>query len=333
MKKVLNVLKYIAFLGIGVLVLLYVYPPSEFDKVWDIIKGANFVYVLPVVLVALAAHYSRGLRWKMLVSPLGHEMKGVNAFRAVMIGYFFNTLMPRLGEVSRCVSINRMERLPLPSALGTVVTERIFDLLALGVVVGLTFLLEFDLAGDFILDMVSTKVVSSSGLLSLTNLILLLGLVLAIVLGYLLLKKFGVIKKVADILLSFKEGFTSVFKLKNPWLFIGHTIFIWVAYYAMCYFSFFTLPETANLGPTVGLVVFTLSTIGFLAPVPGGTGTYQYMFVLALSLYAIDEGTAGAVAMIAYVVNTLLNLVVGGLAALSVLLSSNNEKTDAQKAG
>lgn len=314
MKKVLNILKYLVFLGLGFAVFFYVYPPSEFDDTLEMLKKANYIYVVPVVMIALLAHYSRGVRWKMLIEPLGYEMKSFSAFRSVMIGYYFNTLVPRLGEVSRCIALNRIEKVPLSIGLGTVVTERIFDLMALGIVVGLTVLLEFELVGGYIIDLIQDRVASSGSLFSLTTFLVLAGAAAAVALLVFLVRKLGVYDKILGILAEFKKGFTSVFKLKNPWVFLAHTVFIWVGYYAMCYLSFYTLPETSDLGLSAGLVVFTLSTIGFLAPVPGGTGTYQYMFVIALGLYAIDDETSKAVAMIAFLVNTLLNLIVGAIA-------------------
>lgn len=328
MKKVLNVLKYVAFLGLGFAVFFYVYPPSEFDDTIEMLKKANYIYVIPVFILALSAHYSRGARWKMLIEPLGYEMKAFSGFRAVMIGYYFNTMVPRLGEVSRCIALNRIERVPVSIGIGTVVTERIFDLIALAIVVAITVLLEFDLVGGYILDLINDKLISSGSLFSLTNLLILLAVVLVTALGVYLIRKMGFLEKILTILGEFKKGFTSVLKLKKPGIFIAHTLFIWLAYYAMCYLSFFTLPSTSELGLSAGLVVFTISTIGFLAPVPGGVGSYQYMFVFGLSLFFIDDETAKAVAMIAFLGNTLLNLVVG---AISLWFSPAKINVDASE--
>lgn len=302
------------FLGMGFGVFFYVYPVSEIENIWEKLKEANYIYILPVIVISLSAHYSRAMRWKMLLDPMGYEIKTFNGFRAIMIGYYFNTIVPRMGEVSRCVALNRIDKVPVSAGLGTVVVERIFDLISLAIVVGLTVLLQFDLVGDLIIDLLSEKVKSAGGLLSWNVLLVLVGLVVLAYLGVLLIKKLGFYDKIVGLLKEFKNGIISVSKLKNPWAFIGHTVFIWVTYFAMCYLSFFTLPETSGLGLGAGLVVFTLSTIGFIAPVPGGVGTYQYMFTMALSLFFIDELAGKAVAMIAFLVNTVLNLLVGAIA-------------------
>lgn len=314
MKKFITALKYVVFLGMGFGVFFYVYPVSEIENIWEKLKEANYIYILPVIVISLSAHYSRAMRWKMLLDPMGYEIKTFNGFRAIMIGYYFNTIVPRMGEVSRCVALNRIDKVPVSAGLGTVVVERIFDLISLAIVVGLTVLLQFDLVGDLIIDLLSEKVKSAGGLLSWNVLLVLVGLVVFAYLGVLLIKKLGFYDKIVGLLNEFKNGIISVSKLKNPWAFIGHTVFIWVTYFAMCYLSFFTLPETSGLGLGAGLVVFTLSTIGFIAPVPGGVGTYQYMFTMALSLFFIDELAGKAVAMIAFLVNTVLNLLVGAIA-------------------
>ena len=314
MKKVVNILKYILFLSLGFGVFFYVYPLDAIQEIWEKLKEANYIYIIPVVFMSLSAHYSRALRWKMLLDPLGYPTKAFSGFRSIMIGYYFNTIVPRMGEVSRCVALNRIDKVPVSASLGTVITERIFDLMSLAAVVGLTILLEFDLVGDLIIDLFSDKVKGAGGLLSWKVLLALIALLVLAYIGILILKKIGLYAKIIKLLAEFKNGVISVRKLKNPMAFIGHTVFIWASYFAMCYLSFFTLPETSGLGLGAGLVVFTLSTIGFIAPVPGGVGTYQYMFTMALSLYFIDDLAGKAVAMIAFLVNTVLNLVVGAIA-------------------
>lgn len=325
MKKLVTVLKYVVFLTLGFGVFFYVYPISDIQEILGKLKEANYIYVLPVIVIALSAHYSRALRWKMLIDPLGYDVKAFNGFRSVMIGYYFNTIVPRMGEVSRCVALNRIDKVPVSAGLGTVITERIFDLMSLALVVGLTILFQFDLVGDLIINLLADKVKGAGGLLSWKVLLVLVALLGIAYIAIRLLKKLGFYDKIVKLLQEFKNGVVSVRKLKNPWAFIGHTVFIWTAYFAMCYLSFFTLPETSDLGLGAGLVVFTLSTIGFIAPVPGGVGTYQYMFTMGLSLYFVDDLAAKTVAMIAFLGNTLLNLMVGAIA----LFFSPKESSDA----
>ncbi|MBI1183752.1 flippase-like domain-containing protein [bacterium] len=314
LKKLLNILKYLVFLSLGFGIFFYVYPVKEITDLLHKLKEANYIYIFPVIAIALSSHYSRALRWKMLIDPLGYKVKPFSSFRAIMIGYYFNTLVPRMGEVSRCVALNRIDRVPVSAVLGTVITERIFDLISLAFVVGLTVLLEFDLVGEYIIDLVVKKIAGLGGLFSFNMFLLLLVAAILGLLGFWILKKTGIYDKISGLLVEFKEGLISVRKLKNPLAFIGHTAYIWISYYTMCYLSFFTLPETAGLGPSAGLVVFTLSTIGFIAPVPGGVGTYQFMFTLALGFFFVDELAAKSVAMIAFMVNTVLNLIIGAIA-------------------
>lgn len=314
MKGLKNTLKYVVFLGLGLGIFFYVYPIDEIKTIWDKLLDANYLVLIPMAVLALAAHYSRGLRWKMLIEPLGHPVRGFSAFRAVMIGYYFNTLVPRMGEVSRCVALNRIDKVPVSSSLGTVITERIFDLIMLLLVVGAAILVEFDKVGSFIIDAFKAKVEASSGLLSITTILLILAVLAGLFVVYYALKKLGVLDKILGMVNQFKSGLISIRKLENPLAFIGHTVFIWASYLTTCYLVFFAYPETGALGIKEALAVFAMGTIGFIAPVPGGIGTYQIMFALGLSFFLIDETVAKSVAMISFMANTVLNLIIGAIA-------------------
>lgn len=313
MKSLRNTFKYIVFLGLGLGIFFYVYPVDEIKIIWQKLKEANYIFLFPMGILAIASHYSRGLRWKMLIDPLGYKVRGFSAFRGVMIGYYFNTLVPRMGEVSRCVALKKIDKVPVSSSLGTVITERIFDLIMLIIVVGAAILLEFDVIGEYVIDSFTSKLESSSGLLSITTLLFVLASVGGLFVVYYALKKLGILDKILGLLNQFKEGVISVRKLKNPLAFVGHTVFIWASYLTTCYLVFYTYDETATLGVKEALAVFALGTIGFIAPVPGGIGTYQIMFALGLSFYLIDETTAKSVAMISFMANTVLNLIVGAI--------------------
>ncbi|MBI3142154.1 MAG: flippase-like domain-containing protein [Bacteroidetes bacterium] len=330
MQRLAQVAKYLFFMGLGFGVFFYVYPMREIEALLHKLKEINYLYVIPVVAVALSSHYVRGLRWRMLLLPMGYHIKTGSAFRSIMIGYYFNTLVPRLGEVSRCVALQRIEQVPVAKSFGTVITERLSDLLMLLVVVGLTILLEYHLVGEYILELLGNKFSTLGQSLSLSVLLVaIMALALAFT-AYYLLRHTRLFAKLMEMLAGFKSGLATVGKLPRPWLFIAQTAYIWLAYYVMCYLAFFTLPETASLGPIAGLVVFTLSTIGFIAPVPGGVGTYQYMFVLALALYHVPDMEAKTVAMVAFLGNTILNLLVG---AISLFYNRSNQNNHAPEPG
>ena len=329
MKVFISVLKYVIFLGLGLGIFFYVYPLEEIDPLMDKLKSANYWYVLPVVIIAIASHFARAYRWRMLIEPVGHKVKTFSTFRSIMIGYYFNTLVPRMGEVSRCVALNKIEKVPVSTALGTVITERIFDLISLMLIVGITVLAQFDIVGEYILNLFSEKLNGIQSSFSWQTILFIAGFLLLLGLLYFLVKKMGVYDKILNLISEFKKGLFSVKNLKSPLLFIGYTIFIWLGYYFMCYLSFMTVDGTSHLGLSAGLVVFTLSTIGFIAPVPGGVGTYQFMFTLALSFYFIDDLSAKTVAMIAFMGNTLLNLIVG---AICLFFSPKKSTDDAPQA-
>ncbi|MCB0736269.1 MAG: flippase-like domain-containing protein, partial [Bacteroidetes bacterium] len=283
------------------------------------------------VLCAFTAHVSRAVRWNMLIKPLGYKPKVLNSFYAVMFGYSANTLVPRAGEVSRCVLLNRAEGVPVAKLLGTVVAERIFDLIALAIFLVAVVLIEFELMSETLLNLFGQKNEGQPILHWYTALVVVgAGIFGYFALRFILRSKFG--NKFKELFAGLKEGVKSVLRLQKAWLFIVHTILIWVMYFFMAYLCFFAVPETAHLGLKAGLTTFVLASVGFIAPVPGGTGTYQYMFILAVGLYGVGKEDAGTTANIAFSANTLFNLFVGGLSYVIVAFAHKKVKPQVTEA-
>lgn len=331
MKKFWSYTKYIIFLGAGVALFLYVYPPSEIERIVGQLGNARYGFVLIALGLALISHWSRAIRWKMLIEPLGYQPRVINAFHSIMIGYLMNSVVPRLGEVSRCVSLNRSEKIPVSPLFGTVVVERVIDLLMLVLFILLSIVLQFDVVGTTINELFQDKLQASQSLLSWTSLFVLMGLIAGFFIVRKLARKIKLFEKLFDLYREFLKGMRTVLKLKKAWLFFAHTIFIWLLYYLGCYIVFFTLPETSDLSPLVGLSVFTLATIGFIAPVPAGTGPYHYMFREGLRLYGIADDPAGAVALLSHTGNTLLNVLVGAASLVFINLTYKKIKVESDE--
>ncbi|MGL6269358.1 MAG: lysylphosphatidylglycerol synthase transmembrane domain-containing protein, partial [Chitinophagaceae bacterium] len=154
MKRIFStILQYTIFLGLGLFLLWWTtknLTPAEVQHLKDSLNGAKYLLVIPAMILLLLAHYSRALRWKILMEPLGFQPTTINTFFAVMLGYFFNLLVPRLGEVMKCTMLARYEKTPVDKIIGTMVAERAIDVICLLVVIGITVLLQVDIASTFL---------------------------------------------------------------------------------------------------------------------------------------------------------------------------------------
>ena len=154
MKRIFStILQYTIFLGLGLFLLWWTtknLTPAEIQHLKDSLNGAKYLLVIPAMILLLLAHYSRALRWKILMEPLGFQPTTINTFFAVMLGYFFNLLVPRLGEVMKCTMLARYEKTPVDKIIGTMVAERAIDVICLLIVIGVTVLLQVDIASSFL---------------------------------------------------------------------------------------------------------------------------------------------------------------------------------------
>lgn len=307
--RVKNLLKFFIFLGTGVGILYLVYLnqseayleeclqkniPAEdcslLEKVLADFASANYWWILMVWLAFNLSNWSRAMRWKLLLKPLGYTPRILNLFMSIIIGYFANLGLPRMGEVLRAATIQQYEKIPLENAMGTIVTDRIMDVICILLITGLAVLLEFDTFLNFTIDYVDL-----SGKLNASFLLLALGIIGII--GFIILRQFLVsekwknhplVIKVKSFVVGFKSGILSVSKLENPGWFLFHTFNIWLMYFTMTYFCFFAFAPTAQLAPVVGLVVFVFGSWGIVIPSPGGMGTYHFLAQTALMMYGVS---------------------------------------------
>lgn len=317
MKKILiNILKFLAFLSVGLVILYLVYqnqnkafqedcglkgvPLEEcslIQKVVDDFTSANFFWLGMVLVCFLISNISRGIRWNMLLRQLGHTPRLINAFLTVILGYFANLGLPRIGEVVRAGTMARYEDIPVEKVMGTVVVDRIIDVISILIVTALALALEFDTLWGFIQseNNLSEKISENSSVLIGLGVAGIAGLVLL----YLLRKRIqqtSLYAKVSDLVIGFVDGLKTIRSLDQPGWFIFHSVNIWVMYFLMTYLCFFSFEPTAHLAPVAGLVVFVFGGWGIVIPSPGGMGTYHFLASTALLFYGVagDDGFSWA---------------------------------------
>jgi uncharacterized protein (TIRG00374 family) len=311
--------------------LWYVYKDLNLAAMFSRLASVNYFWVFLSLIIALTSHVIRAYRWNLLLSPLGYKMSTFRTFLAVMVGYFVNLLLPRMGEISRCGMLKRTDDVPITTSLGTVVAERIIDVISLFVVVALTLLLEFQRLKGFFFGF-ATRTFENFNLL---NLLLVLGITGIISLVIVLLVRSrkeqlgqnSIFQKIKSFAQEMLKGLTSINKLNNPAGFWVSSVLIWVLYYLMSYTMFFTLPETSHLGLLAGLAVLTTGSLGMAAPVQGGIGTFHILVSGVLVLYGISEQDGVLFATLTHGIQTLSFVIFGGISfAISLLISRRKAK-------
>lgn len=325
-KKIGKILKYTLFTFIGVLMFWLVYRDQDFGRIKEILLyHVKYQWIGLSLLMGLFSHISRTLRWKIALEPLGEHPGTINTFIAVMLSYFMNLLLPRMGEFARCGYLSKYEKIPFPKLLGTVITERIVDLMMLLLLTVSLFFLELDKLIQFgknnpevinnIMD-----IVHSPFLWITLSFLLLAALVIFRKKG-----KFSMKNKMLNALHQLSEGIRSVLSMKRYKAYIAHTIFIWAMYFLMLYVAFFSLEFTSHLKIVAALTTFILATFGMVAPVQGGIGAWHFMAEKALGLYGVESADGKLFALLVHS-STNGMIVICGLICLLLIPIINHQK-------
>ncbi len=274
---------------------------------------SNKFYLYLMAVVAVLSHVIRAQRWRMLLTPSGNVVSLQNSFLSLMIGYLVNLVVPRGGELSRCYNLFKLEKTPVEVSFGTVIVERIVDVMLLFVLVVVSFFLEWNKLEKFIAGLNF----SSSGGFKIPIWLILLGLggVAFLVILFLLRKN----EKLKKLISGFTEGLLSIVKLKSKGLFIFYSLAIWGLYFLMSFCVLKAFPETNQLGFSAVVSLFAIGSIAMAVPLPGGTGSYHTLVPLVLvMLYNLPKADAVTFTFIFHAWQTFIMIVVG---VLSLLIS------------
>ena len=281
-------------------------------------NDVNYFWIWISVFLGIISHISRAMRWRYLIQPLGHTPRLSNTFFAVMIGYLMNLVVPRMGELSKCGVMARYEKISLARLIGTMITERIFDLLVLGFATFLMVITQMGQVTRLLHDNpeIEQKILSlvRSPLLSGSILILLV----FVIFTWKKLKRSRLFRKMGSIASHFKEGIMSVRYIRNKGAFLFHSLFIWFMYYLMLYAAFFAFEFTADLSPLAGLTTFVMASFGMVAPVQGGIGAWHFMTRESLALYGVPYENGIIFAFLAHGIMTLMIIVLGLLSVIAL---------------
>lgn len=329
-KSVVKILKFLIFFTLGIFIFWLVYKDQDIERIKSVLKNeVNYFWIVVSLIIGLISHISRTLRWGLMIEPIGHKPRFVNTFMAVMIGYLMNMAFPRMGEISRCGVIARYEKISFTKLFGTVVAERLIDVISLLL---LLFIVIFSQFGQMISFLQRNPEIQEK----LTSVFASPYLIIAVIVLALLVfifrntfKQTTIFKKIVGILLNFKEGFISIRLIKRKGWFWFHSAFIWFCYYLMLYTIFFAFEFTSGLNPVAGLTTFVFASFGMVAPVQGGIGAWHFMAIEGLRLYGVAYENGVIFAFVAHASMTVMIIAIGLISML--ILPFINRRDDVEE--
>ena len=338
-KKLLSALKILFFLSIGIFfiwIFLRKLTPEQKLDIWNSFIHADFRWLFVALVIGFFSHLIRAVRWRMLLEPIGYKPGLTNTFLAVMIGYFANMALPRLGEVTRCGVLNKYERIPMNKSIGTVIIERSIDMLVFIVLFFINLIIFFDKLETYVDEKVYAPL---SEKFSINNestfyLTVLIAIAVSVLLLFLIFRKkivkSGFYLKIKELLVGFWHGLWSVSKIKKPLSFIFQSFLIWILYFLMIYVCIFSLPETSHLGIGAGLSMLLFGSIGIMI-VQGGIGIYPAIIAETLAIYGIQATTGYALGWLTWTAQTILIVIIGIISL--IILPVLNKKQQYEKTG
>jgi len=315
LRKVLSLSKKTIPLAVGIFFIYLTYINTTAEDRENIIKyiqNANYRFVFLSVFFGILSHISRAVRWQYLLLPLGYHPKAMNSILAVLIGYLSNLGIPRSGELLRASVMDRYESIPFQKGFGTIIAERLVDLIILFTFLLVALGLQYDLIADY-LNLKDLNLFYA--LLSLILLIIIL-IVLRMFLRYSTHPITVIIKKFFQ---GLWEGMVSIKHMKNKALFVAHTIFIWLMYVLMFWIIKFSIPETVNLGVNAMIAAFVVG--GFsISATNGGVGIYPYTVSMVLIAFGISKESSLAFGWIIWTCQTLMVVTFGAISFFALPL-------------
>ncbi|MEA3460594.1 MAG: lysylphosphatidylglycerol synthase transmembrane domain-containing protein, partial [Bacteroidota bacterium] len=285
MKKILiQILKIAGFLALGILLLYFAFRGVAFNELASTLQKVNFWWIALSLLFAGISFLSRARRWMLLIEPLGFKPSFKNTYHSLMVGYLSNYALPRLGEVTRCVTLGNREKIPVDSLIGTVIIERVTDMLMLMLILLILLISWMEKFGAFfseqVLQPMQQKLVEVFGGTAVFWMIVGAALVLLFLLIYLLRKRlyrFSLVRKIKDIITGVLDGLKTIYRMKRKWEFVFHSVLIWVFYILMTWVVVFALEELSGLTFIDGMFLLVIGGLGMSAPVTAGFGAYHWI--------------------------------------------------------
>ena len=321
-------------LGIAALFMWFALKGMEFKKIAGYFAKANYFWVFVAAVFGLLAYWFRAVRWNLLLEPMGYKISNSNALWTISFGYLMNLTIPRSGELARSTALYGVENVPVEKSFGTIILERVVDLICMMGFLGLTLIFKYDAILSFY-QYVTAEKSKTTEPASNVKWFVIVGI--SALLGILFfalrkkLKQFPIYQKVINFAKGILHGLTSIFKLKQKGKFILLSLAIWVSYYLAAYLVCFALPETSDFTIADGFFIIVVGTLGMMVPASGGIGAFHLalkfgIMALFLSLGKNPEEGGEVGLSYAFISHTmqLVIMIVMGIISIPMLAKARN---------
>lgn len=313
------------FLALGGVLFYWAISNEDPYQLWNTIKQANPFWIFMSMLAGIISHFLRALRWNLLLEPMQYKASVASSFHAVIIGYLVNMALPRVGEITRPAVLSKLEKIPFNKLVGTVLVERIVDLIITIILAMCIFIIQFNIIFDQVNELWGHTSLTQMGTIGIFFSI-------GIVILYWIYKKrewfyqLPIIRKFKSFTEGIIDGVKTVFSLKRKSLFMIYSIGIWIMYFLMPYFVFYALAGTSHLGMSAGLTVLLFGTAAMIVPIPGGVGTFEVLVPSALDIYNINELVAKSYTLITHAIQFIVIIGVGIISIFYIILKTRTLK-------
>lgn len=317
-------------LAIAIFFMWFALKGMEFEKIEGYFAKANYLWVFIAAVFGVAAYWFRAIRWNLLLEPMGYKISNSNAFWTLSFGYLMNLTIPRSGELARSTALFGVEKVPVEKSFGTIILERVVDLVCMGGFLVLTFIFKYEAIVAFYneanLDINPSKILIAIGILA------------AGIFSFFYFKdyfkKFPLLEKIINFVEGIFQGLLSIFKLKQKGKFIILSLAIWICYYLAAYLVCFALPETSNFTFADGFFIIVVGTLGMMIPASGGIGAFHAALKLGIGALFLSTGLSfveGAEVGLAYAFIShtmqLVIMIVLGLISIPMLAKARAKLT------
>jgi uncharacterized protein (TIRG00374 family) len=332
-KTSVQILKVAGFLALGILLLYFAFRGVAWNQLASTLKQVNFWWIALSLFFAGISFLIRARRWMLLIAPLGHTPSFKNTYHSLMIGYLSNYALPRLGEVTRCVTLGKREEIPVDSLIGTVIIERVIDLLMLLLIMLALLISWADKFGTFFSQQVwgplQQKFVELFGGTWVFWLILGASVLILVLLIYFFRKRlvrFSLVQKIKEILNGILKGLKTIYRMNHKWEFVLHSLLIWFFYILMTWVVVFSLKELSGLTFIDGMFLLVIGGLGMSAPGTAGIGAYHWITSRGLMIvYGFSLETGTAYAILAHESNSILTILLGTISYVILMLSRKKD--------
>jgi glycosyltransferase 2 family protein len=283
----------------------------DLQQVWQEVKTADLVYLIPALFVLLTNFMVRSKRWGTVFNR-AFQMKIRDLFPAMMIGYLTNNIFPaRAGEFLRAFILGNRCNISKSTVLATIIVERLADLLVL-------MLLLFIFAAVYPLPGWLKNAGQIVGLICLVILGVLFTLsyrgdwILDRLIRRLTFLPKSVLLRIEDLCIQFIAGLKGLQDNRHFLLFTFCTVIVWLLESVIVWMV--SQAFSLDLSITHALFILVAVGIGTIIPSsPGYIGTFEFFAVNALATLGINESRALGFTLTLHICMILGTSIIGGL--------------------